>query len=280
MENTDIDIIGAGVVGLSIARQLGKEGREVVVVERHPLFGQETSSRNSEVIHSGLYYPKGSLKAGLCLEGCSKLYQLCQEQNIPYKKTGKLIVAVDNDEVRQIESLLIRGQDNGVQGLKMLTSDEVAEVEPQVKAVAGLYVPSAGIIDTHQLMKYYELSAREKGVIFAYGCEVTNINKKQDSYEIDVCDADQEYMTLNSSVVINSGGLCSHLIAQMAGIDIDAVGYNVHFCKGEYFRVAGNKSGLVKRLVYPVPQKAGLGIHTVPDLQGQLKLGPNIFYVD
>ncbi len=278
MEKADIVIIGAGVAGLAVASEVGQSNKEIVVIEQHPGFGRETSSHNSEVIHSGIYYPEGSLKAKLCIEGKKLLYQLCREENIPHKQLGKLIVAVNTAEVEQLEELAKRGKNNGVDDLSLLTEKEIKRIEPHIRAICAIKSPSTGIIDTHQLMKYLEFSAKDKGVIFAYNCKVVGIEKRTGGYKVVIRDADGQSLTLSARVLINCAGLHSDKIARMAGIDIEEAGYKLHFSKGEYFRVKGDKSKFISQLIYPAPEDEGLGIHTVIDLQGQLKLGPNVFY--
>lgn len=280
MEKVDVVIVGAGVIGLAVACKLGKERKEVVVIERHKNFGQETSSRNSEVIHAGIYYSKDSLKARLCLEGNKLLYHLCERHNIPHKRLGKLIVATNEFEVKELEELITRGKNNGVEGLTLLTETQIKEMEPYVQAICAIHSPNTGIVDTHQLMRCLESLAKDKGVIFAYNCEIVGIERKQGGYEVNIRDADGQKLVLFTQVFINSAGLHSDEIAQMVGIDIEKAGYRLHYSKGEYFRVKESKSKLVKQLVYPTPKDSDLGIHTVTDLQGQLKLGPNAFYVD
>ncbi|MDI6793787.1 MAG: NAD(P)/FAD-dependent oxidoreductase [bacterium] len=280
MEKVDITIIGAGVVGLAIAAEVADDTREIVVLERHETFGQETSSRNSEVIHAGIYYPKDSLKAKLCVEGKQLLYQVCHRHGIPCQQTGKLIVALNEEEVKGLEMLLAKGEQNGINDLRMLSTNEVKKMEPHIQAKAALYSPSTGIIDTHSLMKYFESAAKDKGAALAYECEVKSIEQCAQGYEVGVQDADGEAFSFLSRVVINSAGLHADKIAALAGIDIDAAGYRIHYCKGEYFKVGGGRHKLVHHLIYPSPTAISLGIHTVLDLQGMMKLGPNAFYVE
>ena len=177
METADITIIGAGVVGLSIASQVTRKGKNVLLVERHNGFGQETSSRNSEVIHAGIYYPEGFLKAKFCVEGNILLYQICKENGIPYKQTGKLIVAVTEKQVKDLEDLLEKGNRNGAENLRILSSKEVRELEPHITACAAIFAPSAGIIDSHRLMKFWETKVKDSGASITYGCEVKSIEK-------------------------------------------------------------------------------------------------------
>jgi len=280
VERADFVVVGAGVIGLAIAGKLAGSNKDIIVVEKHPSFGRETSSRNSEVIHAGIYYSEDSLRAKLCVEGKRLLYEFCRKYNVPHRKLGKLIVATDEKESDILEELLQKGKNNGVDDLSLLTEKELKRTEPNVRAVSALYSPSTGIIDTHSLMKRLESSAQDKGVVFAYGCEVTNVEKKDDGYLVSIRDADGEDLSLSTETFINSAGLCSDKIAEMVGMDIDKLGYRLHYSKGEYFRVEDKKAKLLRRLVYPAPHERSLGIHTVSDLQGQLKLGPNAFDVD
>lgn len=279
MEKTDIAIIGAGLLGLAAASEAGQRDEEIVVIEARQDFGQETSSHNSEIIHSGLYYTAHSLKARLCLEGKRLLYQLCEEQDITCKKLGKLIVATNRAEAKRLEELIERGKNNGVRDLTLLTAKEIKSIEPHIQAISAIHSPSTGIIDTHQLMKHLESSAKSKGVVFAYNCKVIAIEKEAAGYKLNIRDADGQSLTLFTRILINCAGLHSDKIACMAGIDTEASGYKLYYSKGEYFRLKGNKAGFTSRLIYPEPADESLGIHTVKDLQGQLKLGPNAFYV-
>lgn len=280
MGETDIVIVGAGVVGLAIAAAVSQKDREVIVVEKNQTFGQETSSRNSEIIHSGIYYPPHSLKARLCAEGRDLLYQFCRERKVSHKRVGKLIVATNDKEAEELEALIDRGRDNGVRDLSLLTKEQIERIEPNIRGVCAIHSPSTGIIDTHQFMKGLESLAEDKGAIFAYHCQVIGIEKKANGYQIDIQDTNGEKTTLSCRVLINSAGLNSDKIAQMAGIDIKRYDYQLHYSKGEYFRVKAKKSGLVNGLVYPTPKEDSLGIHTVADIQGEMKLGPNAFYVE
>jgi len=281
MEETDIVIIGAGVVGLSIAAQVAKKDRNVFIVEKHIGFGKETSSRNSEVIHAGIYYPKGSLKAKLCVEGNILLYQICKENNIPYNPIGKLIVATNEKEIRDLEELLKKGRENGAKDLRIISSKEVQDLEPNVRAKAAILCPSSGIIDSHSLMRYFETTANNNNATIAYGCEVKLIEKVSGGYQVGIQDTDGEILNLFTRILINSAGLESGNIAALVGIDIDSANYRINYCKGEYFSVSGSKDKLAHRLIYPSPPKPGfVGIHTVPDLQGMVKLGPYDYFID
>jgi len=279
MEKVDITIVGAGVVGLAAAAELAGEGREIVVVERHDGFGREASSRNSEVIHAGIYYPRDSLKARLCVEGRELLYRLSEEEGIPARKTGKIIVALDERDLSILEDLKRRGEENGVEGLQFLSRAEVLAMEPNVRAAGGLFSPETGIIDSHRLMEHFERRALTSAT-FAYNCELTGLEKADRVYLVVIRDADGEEFCFLSRVVINAAGVGSQKVAELAGIDTAAAGYTVYPCKGEYFRLRGGEGERTNRLVYPPPTGISLGLHVVIDLQGGVKIGPNAFYVD
>jgi len=279
MYNTDILVIGSGVVGLAVAKELSGLSKSILVVERNKSFGQETSSRNSEVIHSGIYYPPDSLKAKLCVRGRELLYEFCAKFNVPHKKTGKLIVATEEAEVRSIEDLFNNAKKNGVAGLDILTRDGIKQLESNVFGISALYSPETGIVDSHSLMQRLMSKTKDNGAMVAFNCEVAAIEKNKDGYKITVKGDDGE-TAISAKIVINCAGLDSDIIAEMAGIDIRQNRYGLHYCKGQYFRVNQRKAGLIKRLVYPVPRPkaGGLGIHATPDLSGGLRLGPDHQY--
>ncbi|MDP4224150.1 MAG: NAD(P)/FAD-dependent oxidoreductase [Bacteroidota bacterium] len=278
--DAEITIIGAGVVGLAIAQKLSADFRDVFVVEKHLTFGQETSSRNSEVIHAGLYYPEGSLKSRLCVEGKKLLYDFCKEHEVPYKNCGKLVVATTSDEIQIIEGIQKTALKNGVGDLVILDRKDVAELEPDVFALAALHSPSTGIVDTHLLMKSYETITVNNGGQIAYGNEVTGIKRIADGYEITLSSPGDDKYTFTSRVVINSGGLTSDRISEMAGLHDDKL--KITFCKGEYFRLKPPKNRLINRLVYPVPvhNLEGIGIHVTIEMDGGVKLGPDVTYLE
>ena len=284
MDQFDVLIIGAGVVGLAVCAELsGKDGGSaILLVERHEKFGQETSSRNSEVIHSGIYYPAGSLKAMLCAEGNKKLYDFCEAWDVPHKRLGKLIVARDDAEVGILESLMARGRENMVDGLEFLDKSQVCKMEPCVSAKAAIFSPSTGIVDSHALMARLESIARKNGAFIAYGYEVVKIEKAEGFYTVTCRTPDGNEETVACRFLVNCAGLGSDRVASMPGIDIDRAGYRLHPCKGEYFSISGPKANLVERLVYPPPLEhlKGLGIHVTKSLDGRIRLGPSAFYVD
>lgn len=283
MERVDIVIIGAGVVGLSIAARLSQPEHTVYVLERHDSFGQEASSRNSEVIHSGLYYPRGSLKAKTCIEGNRMLYEICSRNGIAYQRTEKLIVATEKEEEEILVDLLRRGENNGVSGLRILSQAEIKKLEPNIRAKAALYSPSTGIVDSHNLMKYFIQCLKEEGGDVAYNSNVNGLHKIPRGYEVTIRDNRDEEFKFQTQIVINCAGLESDHIAQMIGIDIERENYNLKYCKGQYFRVGNTKKcALINHLIYPIPQMKGdiLGIHATLDLGHGLRIGPDSHYIN
>ena len=280
MEKVDCLIVGAGVVGLAVANDLVRDGQSVLVIERHDSFGRETSSRNSEVIHGGMYYPTGSLKAILCVEGRRLLYDFCCAHNIPYKKTGKIIVATEREEISSLEKLLQLGNVNGVEGLRLITKDEINDFEPHVSGIAALYSPETGIIDSHRFMSCLVALAQERGAMIAYNSEFLQVKQENSGYKVIIKNGIDE-LNLMAKIVINSAGLDSDVVAQNSGFDLDKYQYNIHYCKGQYFRLNSAKARLLKMLVYPVPKPAsgGLGIHTTVDMADGVRLGPDDEYL-
>lgn len=274
-----VAVIGAGVVGLAIAAELAGRHKDVYVFERNAGFGLETSSRNSQVIHAGIYYPPDSLKARLCVEGRELLYDICERHGIGCRRTGKIIVAIDENEVEYLERIREQGRQNGVGDLRLLSRGEVKKLESDIEAVAGLLSPSSGIIDCYSLMASLYKKAVEGGVKFAFNAEVVGLQKEVEGYRVEVKEGGA-ISELAAMVVINAAGLCSDRIAQLAGIDIDTAGYRLHYCKGEYFSLHPGGRYAVEKLVYPVPGQASLGIHITPDLEGVIRLGPSEKYVD
>ncbi len=278
MEKIEITVIGAGVVGLAVAMELSKDYNDIFVIERNDSFGRETSSRNSEVIHAGIYYPKDSLKARTCVEGRGMLYDFCVKNDVPHKKVGKLIVAVGKEEIKGVEELFRCGLENGVTDLKLLSRDEVRKLEPHVETEAAVYSPSTGIIDSHTFMRIMALRFKKAGGQISYYSEVIGIEKTREGFEVRVRDADKKEFIFCTRIIVNSAGLCSDKVAGMAGIDKEE--YRLKYCKGSYFRVGRNKANLLNRLIYPLPEKyrTGLGIHATLDLAGGMRLGPDAEY--
>jgi L-2-hydroxyglutarate oxidase LhgO len=275
LDRVDITIIGAGAVGLAIASKLSDKA-SVLVLEKYPGFGQEASSRNSEVIHSGIYYPSNSLKAGLCVRGRKLLYGHLKKNSINHRKTGKIIVATDKQEEPELEALKKKGLDNGVEGLKLLSGRELEALEPEVRASAGLLSPETGILDSHQLMQSFVSRLRTNKAIISYNSEVSGINRIEGGYEVRVAGED---LIVSTRALINAAGVNSGRIAAMAGINIDESGYKIYTSKGRYFRI--NSPLKINKLIYPVPsaELSDLGIHITKDLAGGLRIGPDAEYV-
>lgn len=280
MNDADITIIGAGVIGLAIAEKLSAAHKNLFLIEKHPTFGQETSSRNSEVIHAGIYYTKDSLKSKLCVEGKNLLYDFCRRYDLPFNNCGKLIVATSDEEISVIEGIRQTAIRNGVNDLQVLDKHQIAELEPNIFALKALFSPSTGIIDSHSLMKQFETNTINNGGQIVYGSEVTGIKKIDGGFEISLLDADKQDYTFTSGIVINSAGLTADKISEMVGIEDNNL--KIHFCKGEYFRINPPKNRLIKRLVYPVPHHnmEGIGIHITIDMGGGVKLGPDVKYLE
>jgi len=276
-----ITIIGAGVIGLSIANELSKYYKDILVLEKWEHFGEETSSRNSEVIHAGIYYPKGSLKAQLCVAGNESLYSYCEEFGVPYRNCGKLIVASSVEDLPRMEEIYNNANELGARNLRILNKKETLELEANLKIEGSILSPSTGIIDSHSLMQSFEANAINRGVDIIYGHEVKSIAKKG-NWIIGVESVDGDNFEIETEIIINAAGLHSDKIAEFAGIDIESQGYKINYAKGHYFKLNPSKNNIVDRLIYPIPNKntTGLGIHITKDLGDGVKLGPDVHFLD
>lgn len=276
-KDCDVTIVGAGVIGLAIASELSNNNLSVYILEKNDFHGMGISSRNSEVIHAGIYYQPNSFKARFCVEGREMLYETCIKNGIPHKKTGKLIIATTEKETASIEQLMHNAVQNGVTSVYILDQRQIRQVEPDIRAVMALYSHDTGILSAHFLMDYYLYTAKMKGADIVYGTEVKGIERVTSGYRIATLNRDGEYFEFTSELVINAAGLQSDTIAKMVGKE-----YPLHYCKGDYFSINGSKSGMVKRLIYPVPEERhiGLGIHLTLDLNGRMKLGPDATYIN
>jgi L-2-hydroxyglutarate oxidase LhgO len=277
MEEAGIIVIGAGVVGLAVAARISENNESIIILEKNARYGQETSTHNSSVVHSGVHYPKGSLKARLCVKGNKMIYETCEKYKLPYKKLGKLTVAITDEEIAELEKLMKQGVDNGVEDLEFLDGEAVKSLEPNIDVERALYSPSTGIIEPDELMAHFHAEASRNGAVLSTNTEVTSLRKNKDAYEIDGISQGEKF-TIRTRVVINCAGLQADRVAGMLGIDLIKNGYMQHPCKGDYFRAVGKPP--VKMLVYPVPEGPGLGIHLTPDLSGIVRLGPNAYYVN
>jgi len=283
MEKTDILIIGAGVVGLAVCSELSQKmpDKSIIILEKHQNFGQETSSRNSEVIHSGIYYPKNSLKALMCVEGRELLYEFCDKNAIRYSRTGKFIIANGQKELNHIYELYQNGVSNGVRDLQLVDKNHINTIEPFIYADGALFSPCTGVIDSHSLMARLEKLSENNGAVIGYGSEVISIEKTTDGYVVKYKDLKDNTESIKAKTVINSAGLFSDKIAQMAGFNIDKLKYRIYLCKGEYFSVSEKKSKLVNHLIYPPPELnlKSIGLHITKGIEGRLRVGPSAFYV-
>ncbi|HEX9466202.1 MAG TPA: NAD(P)/FAD-dependent oxidoreductase [Alphaproteobacteria bacterium] len=280
-ETVDCAVIGAGVVGLAVARALALAGREVIVLEAADAIGTETSSRNSEVIHAGIYYPTGTLKAKLCVAGRDFLYRFAAERGIEHKRCGKLIVATSEDQLPYLKKIHDQAQANGVSDLQPIGGNVARTMEPNLRCHAALLSPSTGIIDSHSLMLAYQGDAEARGAVIAFNSAVRSGRVGEDGIELEVgstVEPDAEPMRLSCRSVVNSAGLHAQELARhLAGLKPDFVP-PTYYAKGNYFQLLGKAP--FGRLVYPVPEKAGLGVHITLDLGGQARFGPDVEWID
>jgi L-2-hydroxyglutarate oxidase LhgO len=276
LERVDCVVIGAGVVGLAVARQLALAGREVIVLEGADAIGTGTSSRNSEVIHAGIYYPRDSLKARLCVRGRDALYLHCAEHGVPFRRCGKLLVATDESQLPKLDDIAAKAAANGVNDLTRISAAEVAEREPDLNSVGALWSPSSGIIDTHALILSYQGEAEDHGAMVAFNSPVVGGAITDDGIVIETGGA--EPFRLLARLVVNSGGLHAQEIAQsIQGIPADTIPPR-YLAKGNYFTLA--RRSPFRHLIYPVPEPGGLGVHVTLDLGGQVRFGPDVEWID
>ena len=273
-DTVDCVVIGAGVVGLAVARALALQGREVVVLEAAHAIGTGTSSRNSEVIHAGIYYPTGSLKARLCVTGNALIYAYCAERGIDHRRCGKLIVATHPAQAERLEVIAQQAAANGVDDLRLLSRREALALEPQLDCVAALLSPSTGIIDSHALMLSLQGDIEAAGGVVVVNCAVAIANIARNAIDLIVSDG----TVLRTTMVVNAAGLQAQTLArQFSGLAAQHVPAS-HYAKGNYFSLAGRSP--FSRLIYPVPVAAGLGVHATLDLGGQVKFGPDVQWVE
>ncbi|WP_233861832.1 NAD(P)/FAD-dependent oxidoreductase [Paraburkholderia adhaesiva] len=276
MDQIDCVVIGAGVVGLAAARALAAKGREVIVLEAAEAIGTGTSSRNSEVIHAGLYYPRGSLKATLCVRGREMLYEYCAARNVAHKRAGKLLVATAPNQIPQLEAILTRGKENGVFDLTRISSNEALELEPALECVAAVYSPQTGIVDSHALMLALQGDAERDGAVIALRSPVEAIDATPNGFIVNV--GGEAPTTVRAASVINSAGLHANALARrIRGLDARHVP-PLYLARGNYFSVSTRVP--FSRLIYPMPNEAGLGVHLTLDLGGQGRFGPDVEWID
>ncbi len=270
-------IIGAGVVGLAIARDLAITGHDVLIIEQHGLIGSETSSRNSEVIHAGIYYPGDSLKALLCVEGKQRLYAFCESHHVPHKRLGKLIVAADPSQIAALEQIARRAAQNDVTDLEFLDAGELAQMEPELTGAAALFSPSTGIIDSHAFMLALQGDAELHGAQIAFNSAVGNIAALPDGgFRIDM-EGDAPFSVTCRNAIV-SAGLHSSRLLRGSGLALTNCVPQMHYAKGNYFRFSGRVP--FSHLIYPVPDAGGLGVHLTLDMGGQARFGPDVEWID
>ncbi|WP_163831111.1 NAD(P)/FAD-dependent oxidoreductase [Spartinivicinus ruber] len=283
MEQVDFTIIGAGVVGLAIAAEVAQTNNTTVIVEQHPHFGEEISSRNSEVIHAGIYYPTQSLKAQLCVRGKSLLYDYCQRYQIPFQQCGKLILACQPEEEQQLQCIYIQATANGVNDLQWLDQSAVATLEPAVSCSVALLSPSSGIVDSHQLMLRLLTEAEQQQAISLFGTRVNGVEQVADGFIVHVATgqaaAGQEDYSFKTRWLVNAAGLGAQRVAKAITTLVPENIPPLHYCKGHYFSLKGKAP--FKHLIYPTPETntTGLGIHATLDLSGRVRFGPDVEYV-
>lgn len=274
MDQVDCVVVGAGVVGLAVARAMALQGREVLVLEAANAIGTGTSSRNSEVIHAGIYYTPGSLKATLCVQGRALLYDYCRERGINHRRCGKLLVATEPTQVAQLQGIADQALRNGVADLRLLSGEEARQMEPQLVCQAALLSPSTGIVDSHNLMLALLGDLENAGGVIAFNSPLEQATVTSNAIELVASDGTH----LQAKTVVNAAGLqAPALAAQFAGLDQRHVP-RAFYAKGNYFTLATRAP--FSHLIYPVPQAAGLGVHLTLDLGGQAKFDPDVQWVD
>src|SRR6201996_663519 len=276
MDKVDCVVVGAGVIGLAVARRLAQAGREVIVLEAAEGIGTVTSSRNSEVIHAGIYYPAGSWMARMCVNGKRALYAYCRDHGIPHRNCGKLIVATNPKETEKLQSIRAHAEANGVLDMQVLSGEAARALEPALNCDAALLSPSTGIIDSHAYMLALRGDAEEAGAAFAFYTPIVTAKASAGRIEIDA--GGEAPMTLQCDLLINAAGLSAPAVARnIDGMPIDLIPH-AYLAKGNYFSCSARAP--FSRLIYPVPEPGGLGVHLTLDMAGQARFGPDVEWVD
>jgi len=273
MDSVECVVIGAGVVGLAVARALALAGREVVILEAEDAIGTHTSSRNSEVIHAGIYYPKGSLKARACVAGRHLLYEYCATHGVPHRRCGKLIVATDEEQIAELKTIQKKAHENGVADVVEIPATDAMRMEPALRCVAALHSPSTGIIDSHALMLAYLGDAEAAGAMLALKSPLTRVSFTGKDFEIQA-----EGTSIRASVLVNSAGIRAPSVARSIGGFPAGNIPPEYYAKGNYYSLTSRPP--FSRLVYPVPEPGGLGVHVTLDLAGQARFGPDVEWVE
>ncbi|HEV7477325.1 MAG TPA: NAD(P)/FAD-dependent oxidoreductase [Burkholderiales bacterium] len=274
MEKLDAVVVGAGVVGLAVARALAMAGREVVVLEAEEAIGTHTSSRNSEVIHAGIYYSRNSLKASSCVAGKELLYEYCVSHGLAHRRSGKLIVASHADQLEELQNIQKKAHANGVTDVVWMDCDQVLALEPELQCVAGLYSPSTGIIDSHALMLAYQGDAEAHGAMLALKSSLQKAVLTNEGFVLHVDGSEP----IQTRILVNSAGLRAPSVAKAVEGYRAALAPKELYAKGNYYTLTGKNP--FTRLVYPVPEPGGLGVHVTLDMAGQARFGPDVEWVD
>jgi L-2-hydroxyglutarate oxidase LhgO len=276
MDKVDCVVVGAGVIGLAVARKLAQAGREVIVLEAAEGIGTVTSSRNSEVIHAGIYYKAGSLMARMCVSGKQALYAYCRDHGIPHRNCGKLIVATTPKETEKLQSIRAHAEANGVLGMQTLSGDAARALEPALNCDAALLSPSTGIIDSHAYMLALRGDAEEAGAAYAFYTPL--IRAKAAAGKIEVDAGGEAPMSIECDLLVNAAGLGAPAVARsIEGMPIELIPV-AYLAKGNYFSCSARAP--FSHLIYPVPEPGGLGVHLTLDLAGQARFGPDVEWVD
>lgn len=271
MTDVDVAVIGAGVTGLAAARAIARRGLSVCVLERHPRPGLDTSTHNSGVVHGGMYYPTGSLKARLCVDGRHLLYEFCAAHGVPHRRCGKLIVGHDQEELRQLEALKERGDANGVEGLAIVDRAFIARREPAVDAPFALWSPETGIVEAEALVRALLQTGEGVGVMFLPGTPLVGAEPASDGVRLRT-----ERESITAGTVVNAAGLYADDVSRLLGGE----SFTIYPCRGEYVQMVPAKRSIVNGLVYPLPPKHSLGVHVVKTIGGDVWLGPTATYQD
>ena len=280
MDQVDCVVIGAGVVGLAVAREMALQGRETILLERESAFGTISSARNSEVIHAGIYYPKGSLKAKLCVEGNRMLYEYCRTHHVATQPYGKLIVASDESQLDDLQAILYKAQQNDVPEIKMMTGDQAKSMEPELHCSAAVLSATTGIVDSHGFMLSLLGGFEDAGGMIAYHSPLISAkpigSMAQGGFELSIGGPDG--MNIQTKYLINCAGMSAPAVAQqIEGLDKDQIP-KAYFAKGNYFSLSGKSP--FTHLIYPIPEPGGLGVHLTLDMGGQAKFGPDVEWLD
>jgi L-2-hydroxyglutarate oxidase LhgO len=280
MEQVDCVVIGAGVIGLAVAREMALQGRETIILERESAFGTISSARNSEVIHAGIYYPKDSLKAKLCVEGNRLLYEYCRSHQVATQPYGKLIVASDETQLDDLQAILYKAQNNGVPDIKLISAAEAKSLEPNLKCSAAILSSSTGIVDSHGYMLSLLGGFEDAGGMIAYQSPLISVKpigkNAQGGYELEIGGTDS--MKIQCKLLINCAGMSAPAVAQkIEGLTNETIP-KAYFAKGNYFSLSGKSP--FTHLIYPIPEPGGLGVHLTLDMGGQAKFGPDVEWLE